>query len=131
MTAHRIARLALRAAVPLAAFSLLLAPAVGHAITPPHHPRFGTITGVLELAGGPAPGKIWPVPGVVTAHRHGIENIVTRAGKHGRFRIRQVAPGRYRLTGHPRHQHLICRAPHKITVRPGKTVHVKVVCPVP
>ena len=130
MTSNRIRTLAFRAAVPLVALPLLLAPAISHAQTS-HRPRFGAITGVLELAGGPAPGKIWPQPGIVIAHRHGAENIAVHAGKHGRFVIRTVSPGRYRLTGHPRHERLRCFDPRKVTVRPGKTVHVKVICPIP
>ena len=128
MTRHRIRTLALRAAAPLAMLPLLLVPAVSQAATP-RIPVYGTVKGTLELFGGPAPGKAFPRPGVVTAHRGDIA-IATRANKHGRFEFR-LFPGRYRLTGQIRHQRLRCTAAHPIKVKAHHVIHVNVVCPVP
>ena len=128
MTDHRIRALALRAAAPLAVLPLLLAPAASHAATR-QIPVYGTVKGVLELFGGPAPGRAYPRAGVVTA-RNGTISITARANTHGRFKFR-LFPGRYRLTGHIRHERLRCTAPHPIRVRAHETVRINVICPVP
>jgi hypothetical protein len=128
MTKNRLKYSASLAGASLAVLPLVLTSQAGHS---PQLADRGTITGVLELVGGPAPGRSFPEPGTVTAHRHGVAIATVRTTRHGRY-VLQLAPGRYRLTGRPRHTKVNCFTPHPVTVRADKTVKgINVICPVP
>jgi hypothetical protein len=128
MTKNRFLRLASRASLSLAVLPVVFAFA-SPAAQQPHAGR-GTVTGVLELVGGPYPGHRFPRQGTVIARRHG-KVVTIRTAKHGRY-VLHLAPGRYIITGKPRHTGILCRAAHPVTVHAGQAIHhVFVNCPVP
>jgi len=129
MTKNRLKNPAFLAIASLAVLPLTFASQAGRSA--PAATDRGTVTGVLELAGGPYPGRTFPRPGTITARRHGMRIVTVRTTRHGRYML-HLAPGRYRLTGRPRHTGLTCIAPHPVTVRAGQRVKgIKVICPVP
>jgi hypothetical protein len=137
MTKNLLLSAASAVAVSLAVLPLVFgSPAIASAKAQ-HQPAghaAGTVKGVLELFGGPYPGRAYPRPGTVTAHHKGKKETITvtvRTNKHGRYTL-NLPPGRYTLTGKPRHEHLQCRAEHPVVVQSNQTtIHVKVICPVP
>jgi len=132
MTKNRLANVTVRAGMSLAVVPLVFAGLAGHSGQRAQADP-GIVSGRLELVGGPSPGRTFPVPGLVTARRPGGGSVTVHANKHGWYWM-SLAPGRYKLTGHPAHSggHLTCYAPHPVTVRADKVVkHVDVVCPVP
>jgi hypothetical protein len=58
----------------------------------------GTIAGVLQLSGGPAPGTARPVSGTATIVATGGLSRTVAVGSNGRFSLR-VAIGSYAITG--------------------------------
>src|SRR5215472_16181301 len=69
MIKNRLKYSAALAGASLAVLPLMLTGQAGHSAQLADR---GTVTGVLELVGGPAPGRSFPEPGTVTAHRHGV-----------------------------------------------------------
>jgi hypothetical protein len=130
MTKKPVRSLALSLAVPVAVLPILFASPGGHAARAGTDPDRGTVTGVLELVGGPYPGIKRPEPGRVIAQRHDRASVSVRTSKHGRY-VLHLVPGRYVLSGKIRGGGLICHAAHPVTVRADITKHINVVCPVP
>lgn len=141
-------------ALPLAACTAS-APAVSHSAPAVSHGALagsrstpaaslrGMVTGTLALEGGPMrpgaqqPGKR-PIPGTIQFARSDHRLITTRAGHSGTFSIRLQA-GTYHVSGRsPRvifgngagHESA-CSLPVKVTVVPGHTMHISLVCIVP
>ena len=89
-------------------------------------PVTGNVAGRLLRTGGP-PGQgaepsLRPMPGALTftsAHRR----VTVHVGDSGSFTVR-LPPGRYRVSGP-------CSRPSPVTVTPGHTAHVKIICVVP
>jgi hypothetical protein len=130
MTKNRLLSSASAAGMSLAAVPLVFAAVASHSAQPAS-PAPGTVKGVLELFGGPSPGRSYPQPGSVTARQHGKPVETVYANKHGHYSM-YLAPGRYTLTGKPHGTSMTCRAEHAITVHSGQTTtHIDVVCPVP
>jgi hypothetical protein len=103
----------------------------------------GLVTGTLRLEGGPMrpggqqPGKR-PIPGTIQFARGGHRLISTRTGHSGAFSIRLPA-GTYRVSGgSPRvtaangtGRETACSQSVTVTVTPGHTLHISLVCIVP
>jgi hypothetical protein len=134
-------------ALPLAACAAS-APAVSHRAlavsrgTPAPSLR-GRVTGTLWLEGGPMrpggqqPGKR-PTAGTIQFARGGRRLISSRAGHSGAFSIRlqagtyHVSGGSPRVTaGNGTGRQTPCSRPVTVTVTPGHTVHISLVCIVP
>jgi hypothetical protein len=103
----------------------------------------GRVTGTLRLEGGPMrpggqqPAKR-PIPGTIRFARGGHRLITTRTDHSGAFSIRLQA-GTYRVSGgSPRvtagngtGRERACSQPVTVTVIPGHTRHISLVCIVP
>lgn len=89
----------------------------------------GTVRGVLEVVGGPAPGSPRPAtPGTVTLR--GSSRYSVAVDGRGRFRV-AVDPGTYEVTGTSPllgDGTYLCRADHVIVVTSSKPSRVRVVC---
>lgn len=98
----------------------------------------GTVTGTLQLVGGPAPGAAQPVPGVVYAFTSGDltgqASASTPASSNGRFNL-SLRPGTYflaatspRFSIEPAPTAPPCRAEAAVRVTTGTTVDADVLC---
>lgn len=105
-----------------------------------HSPSAGTVTGTLQLVGGPSPGTKQPVPGVVyafaSANLTGKPSAQTSAAANGRFTF-NLSPGTYFLAAtspqfqiDPAPTTPPCRAQTAVTVSSGMTLDAEVMCPV-
>jgi hypothetical protein len=94
----------------------------------------GTVTGVFQRVGGPAPGAAAPLKGTISVQLPGrmFPQVVRVDVHHGRFRT-TVPIGRYRvigftpsirINGHATN----CRAAHLVTVFANETSQVTVTC---
>lgn len=98
----------------------------------------GEITGSLHMAGGPAPGTDWTVPGTIyaftTADQSGSPIASGRADERGRFQLRLPA-GTYYLAGssprfkiYPAPAQPPCFAGGPVTVASAHVATASVVC---
>jgi hypothetical protein len=103
------------------------------------------VRGKFEMVGGPAqPGKtstpVRPLSGVVTFRDSGADVLNVTVGRSGKFTL-NLAPGSYTVTGRSKQieqqnadgsvSNPTCSSAVKLTVRPGTSAHVTVVCAVP
>jgi hypothetical protein len=103
------------------------------------------VRGKFEMVGGPVqPGKtstpVRPLSGVVTFRDSGGEVLNVTVGPSGKFTL-NLAPGSYTVTGRSKQigqqnadgsvSNPTCSSAVKLTVRPGTSAHVTVVCAVP
>jgi hypothetical protein len=126
-------RRATREAIAAAALSITVFTAVtGCQQSGPDGITAGTITGRLLRVGGPAPGSPVPLSGSVTAAAPGGHPSATvSVGKNGRFTIRNLPVGRYRLTGTSPlidSGHATCSAAASVRLRTGRVSHADVIC---
>jgi hypothetical protein len=104
------------------------APAVAHARAAVHAPASGTVTGKLQIEGGPIspdgqqPGKR-PVPGAVrfTATRH--HPVTVRVGNSGAFSV-QLPPGTYAVCSRSPAAQGPCSQPRHVTVTARHTIKI-------
>lgn len=98
-------------------------------------PQPGSATGRLLLTGGPWPGVTKPVPGAVSFTSASGTTSTTSTAPNGEFSL-VLPPGRYLASGRSPNVHVNgredpCRATARVTVAPGETSSVDVVCTVP
>jgi hypothetical protein len=108
-------------------------------------PALLAVLGKFEMVGGPLqPGKtstpVRPLSGVVTFSDSTGDALSVTVGTSGTFSV-NLAPGSYTVTGRSKNleqqnangtvSERPCSSPVKLTVRPGATAHVTVVCAVP
>lgn len=96
----------------------------------------GTIVGSFRMVGGPAPGTSRPLHGGITVHVGSATGTVVGkvvVGPSGWFSVNVLPDRRYILVGKSPQMSgrpAGCPAFHPVTVSPGDTVHVRVVCEV-
>ena len=94
-------------------------------------PTDGTLSGVLQAVGGPAPGNPRPLPGTIQLRdQNGRAVSSAIAGADGKFSVR-VAAGTYVVTGRsPLYQggRVDCQATGPVSVSSGKMTRVVVSC---
>jgi len=94
----------------------------------------GSVTGILERVGGPAPGSPVPLPGHVVAVNSAGAQFAVAVGNDGRFSL-SLPAGSYQLTGYSpliEDGKMRCITPHAVSVATGRTEgHVAVVCSIP
>src|SRR5580658_6993283 len=83
----------------------------------------GSISGRLELVGGPYPGIHRGVPGTIRFVGPQGQTFNTTASKHGRF-TDSLPPGKYLVTGQATQLgSFTCRAEHPVTLQAHEDVH--------
>lgn len=96
----------------------------------------GTITGILERAGGPYPGTPVPEPGRIEALSESGQRYPGVTAMDGKFRL-AVPPGVYQVTGYSPEivvngQEMRCVGDHAVRVTAGQTAAlVTVMCAIP
>ncbi|MBV9486780.1 MAG: hypothetical protein JO246_12060 [Frankiaceae bacterium] len=94
----------------------------------------GDVAGTFSMVGGPYPGLARKLSGRIDIHSGsptGRLEASVRTAKDGSFTA-SVPPGRYWLVGRSRHVTGVgCPGVHPVTIKPGTTAHVQVVCAVP
>lgn len=88
----------------------------------------GSVQGLLQTVGGPAPGLPKPVSGnVVITNANGVQTGVS-VGSSGRFTL-HLTEGTYSLSGHLKDQQLTC-IKQTIHVNPPSNIDVLITCPI-
>jgi hypothetical protein len=120
----------LRAVTGVAAIVLLsaCAPAVAHAPVVVHAPASGTVTGKLQIEGGPIspggqqPGKR-PVPGTVRFTSTRQHRVTVRVGNSGAFSV-QLPPGTYAVCPRSPAAQGACSQGRRVTVTARHTTKI-------
>lgn len=120
----------LQAVTGVAAIVLLsaCAPAVAHAPAVVHAPASGTVTGKLQIEGGPIspggqqPGKR-PVPGTVRFTNTRQHRVTVRVGNSGAFSV-QLPPGTYAVCSRSPAAQGPCSQARRVTVTARHTTKI-------
>jgi hypothetical protein len=98
-----------------------------------HRPLTGTISGIFQEVGGPAPGNPRPLAGVVDLTNTTGKHVFFKTGKDGSVTGR-IAAGTYMATGRsPKVESngLVCESRVPVVIHAGHRAHFTVACDVP